>query len=144
MQSTDSLDQQFLKSQIENNQIAQNQITDQYFVGPESGTPTKMIIACEKCTIKTTLYSSIIFILFCCVFPLVFLSFWFIPLLIIVFILTIYVSYHYTRKKVEIERDESKNVISIKAFNLCGCSYKQLELSHFYFYIGIIYDDREK
>ena len=89
------------------------------------------------------LYLSLIIILYCCVIPLVVFSFWFIPLFIIVFILSIYFSYHYTRKKVEIERDENKNVISIKAINWCGCSYKQLELTHFYFYIGTVFDDRE-
>ena len=47
-----------------------------------------------------------------------------------------YICYHSTKSKVEIERDENKNVISFKRFNCFGCINKQFELSHFYFYIA--------
>ena len=144
----DSLNQQFLKPLNENNQIIQNQnnsnqITDQYFVGPESNVPQKMIISCEKCPGKTVPYLFLLILFDIFAISIVAIFWGFIILVIIFIILTIYIFYHYTRNRVEIERDESKNIISIKAINCFGCSYKQLEMTHFHFYIGKIYDDRE-
>ena len=141
----ETINQPFLKPQIENNQNQgnSNQITDQYFVGPEIDAPKKMTISCEKCPAKALPYLLFLVLLTFFVIPLLFFQWYFIPLVIIIYIFTIYIFYRFTRKKVEIEKVENKNVISIKAINWFGCAYKQLELSHFYFHIGTIYDDRE-
>ena len=135
----ETINQPFLKPQIENNQNQgnSNQITDQYFVGPEIDAPKKMTISCEKCSGKALPY--LLFLVLLDVFGIrfLFLQWYFIPIVIIIFIFTIFIFYRFTRKKVEIEKFENKNVISIKTINLLGCAYKQLELSHFYFHIGL-------
>ena len=144
----ESLNQEFLKPKIENNQIIQNQnisnqITDQYFIGPESGVPKKRTVPCEKCNAKAFPYLLFLIVSDVFIIPILIFAWYFIPLVAILYIFTIYIFYHFTRRNVEIERKENKNVISIKAINLCGCTYKQLELSNFYFHIGTVYDDRE-
>ena len=139
----ESLNQQFLKPKNEINQIIQNpdnpnHITDQYFIGPELDVPKKIIIPCTNCSCKSLFFIiilsilgfiSVLLCLFVILIPTVVIS-------IFIIILILYICYHSTKSKVEIERDENKNVISFKRFNCFGCINKQFELSHFYFYIA--------
>ena len=151
----ESLNQLFLKPQTENDKIIQNksnlnQNIEQFFAEPEIGVPKKIILSSEKCSSKCGLIVSFLILLDPCGFAPIFIFYDSIPLLILsiafailIIILNIYICYKCTRGRVEIEKNEIKNIISIKAFNCLGCSYKQLEMKHFHFYIGTIYDDRE-
>lgn len=152
----ESLNQLFLKPQNENDQIIQNksntnQNIEQFFVEPELGVPKKIILSGENYSSKSCLILTFIIASDPSGFVPIYIFYDSIPLLILsiafailVIILNIYIFYKYTRGRVEIERNEIKNIISIKAFNWLGCSNKQLEMKQFHFYIETIYDDREK
>ena len=150
----ESLNQLFLKPQTENGQIIQNKSNtnqiEQFFVEPELGAPKKIIVSCENCSAKCSFIVSFLILLDPLGFAPIFIFYNSIPLFILsialgilTIILNIYICYKYTRGRVEIERNEIKNIISIKALNCFGCSYKQLEMKHFHFYIGTICDNRD-
>lgn len=135
----ETINQQFLKPNNENNS---NQIMDAYFVGPDTRAPKKLTISCQKCTIHTAPIIMMIFVIDFLILFLLRFSLFFIPLVIVAYILSIYYFFN-TRNKIEIEKDENKNVICIKSINWFCCKNKKFELSHFYFHIGYIHDDRK-
>ena len=132
---------------INNQNIINSQdVTDKYFVGPEEK-QGKIDINAES--------------LYFCIPQRVFLFFGIVVLSLILILVTnlliiiviidalllifiIICCYKKTLRRLEVIKDENSGIIILNAFNFFNCLYKKLQLTNINFYIGSIYDNREK